>query len=186
MKQHFDVTINDVEFDIVARTTMLLLLALTLQDSTHDERSNAPLTTAEILIHLWYSASIPAYVLSMLEQKVKPLIVMVCSKIADKLPSTILGKTWAFSSGRTLRLVLTQAHWLRLAKFMSVPANLNIEDAAAIRRAVALAAERLDYRDRWYFKDASPWMRIARRRFQEDGLLLPFGHPRAGFDTPNP
>lgn len=42
-----------------------------------------------------------------------------------------------------------------------------------------------DYRDRWYYKDVSPFMRIA-KLFREDGLLLPFGHPRIAFDIPNP
>lgn len=59
-------------------------------------------------------------------------------------------------------------------------------DAVQIRTAVTLAPERADYRDRWYYKEASPSMRIAKERFREDGLLLPFGHPRAAFDVPNP
>lgn len=50
---------------------------------------------------------------------------------------------------------------------------------------MTLAPGRADYRDRWYFKDASPFMRVAKQRFREDGLLLPFGHPRIGFDIPN-
>lgn len=43
------------------------------------------------------------------------------------------------------------------------------ESAAQIRTAVTLAPERADYRDRWYFKEASPAMRIAKQRFREDG-----------------
>ncbi|KAM3520289.1 hypothetical protein MY4038_009482 [Beauveria bassiana] len=29
-------------------------------------------------------------------------------------------------------------------------------------------------------------MRVTKRRFQEDSLLLPFRHPRTKFNTPNP
>ncbi|KAI1779113.1 hypothetical protein F4818DRAFT_403367 [Hypoxylon cercidicola] len=29
-------------------------------------------------------------------------------------------------------------------------------------------------------------MRVAKERFRKDGLVLPFGHPRLGFDYPNP
>ncbi len=124
--------------------------------------------------------------LSQLQDRVKPLITEVCSKISHKPPSTTLGKTWKFSDGRTLRLVLKQKDWLRLADFLDVPEDLSVEDAAAIRRTVTLAPERLDYRDQWYFKDASPFMRIAKQKFQEDSILIPFGHPRRAFDTPNP
>lgn len=98
----------------------------------------------------------------------------------------MLSKTWEFSDGRTLRLVLKQKEWIRLADFLDVPEDLSFEDAAAIRRAVTLAPERFDYRDRWYFKDASPFMRIARQKFREDGILIPFGHPQTAFDKPNP
>ena len=186
MKQQFDVTMNDLEFDVMARNAILLLLALTAQDSTAVETSTTPLSNAETLIHVWYSASFPSHVLSQLQDRVKPLITEVCSKIPHKPSNTTLGKTWTFSDGRSLRLVLKQKDWFRLADFLDVPENLSLEDAAVIRRNVTLAPERLDYRDRWHFKEASPFMRIAKQKFQEDGILIPFGHPRRAFDTPNP
>jgi hypothetical protein len=58
-------------------------------------------------------------------------------------------------------------------------------DAAQIRTAVTLAPKRADYRDRWYFKEASPFIRIARQRFQEDRLLLLFRHLRVAFNVLN-
>jgi hypothetical protein len=73
-----------------------------------------------------------------------------------------------------------------LPEFLEVPEGMTIEDATQIRSAVTLDSERADYRDRWFFKDASPFMRIAKQRFQEDGLLLPFEHPRIAFNKPNP
>jgi hypothetical protein len=66
MMQQFDITINDLEFDVVARNTILLLLALTIQDSTTAEASTTPVSNAEALIHVWYSALFPSYVLSQL------------------------------------------------------------------------------------------------------------------------
>lgn len=186
MKQHIEVTMNDIEFDVVARNAILLLMALTLQESTAVETSTTLSSTAEALIHLWYSASISSYVLSLLQDRVKPLIVEVYSKISNKTPNTTLGKTWEFSDGRSLRLVLTQKEWLRLANFLDIPEDLSCEAAATLRKTVTLAPERLDYRDRWYYKEASPFMRIAKQRFQEDGILIPFGHPQIAFDKPNP
>jgi len=186
LTQHLNVTMNDIEFDVVARNTILLLLALTTQDSTTIGTFSTPLSIAEALIHVWYSASIPASVLSLLQDRVKPLITEVCCKFAKEPPTTTLSHTWEFTNGRTLRLILKQKDWFRLADFLDVPQDLSFEDAAAIRRAVTLAPDRLDYRDRWYYKDASPFMRIAKQKFQEDGILIPFGHPQIVFDTPNP
>lgn len=185
MTQQISVAINDREFDVVARNNILLLLALATQVNTEAKETTTSLDTAEALLHLWYSASIPSGVLSWLEDTAKPLIVDVCKRIANKPPDSILGKTWTFSAGRTLRLVLKQKDWLRLGDFLEL-GDMTTEGAARIRAAVTLADERADYRDRWYFKDASPFMRIAKQRFQEDGLLLPFGHPRVEFDRPNP
>ncbi|OBT66458.1 hypothetical protein VE03_03695 [Pseudogymnoascus sp. 23342-1-I1] len=189
MTQQFRVTMNDREFEVVARNAILLLLALTSQDSTnHSEagEANTPSDIAEALIHVWYSASIPSSVLSLLQSRVKPLIVELCSRIADRPENAVLAKTWKFSTGQTLRLVLKKTDWLRLQEFCDVPDGMTPEDATRIRTAVTLAPERADYRDRWYYKDACPSMRIAKQRFREDGLLLPFGHPRTAFNVPNP
>ena len=86
------------------------------------------------------------------------MIVDVCSRIANKPPNTLLAKTWEVSAGRTLRLVLKKEDWLKLPKFLDIPDDMAVGDATQIRRAVTLAPERADYRDRWYFKDASPFM----------------------------
>ncbi|KND87546.1 hypothetical protein TOPH_07817 [Tolypocladium ophioglossoides CBS 100239] len=184
--QRINVVLNDKEFDVVARNALLLLLAFHVQrlvsGTGHDYVSDA----VEAMIHIWYSAFIPSRILSHLQTNIKPLIDGVCDQVATQEPTKLQGKTWEFSSGRSLRLVLKQEHWLQLREYMDVPASLRAEEARLIRTAVTLAPERVDYRDRWYFKDASPFMRIAKQRFREDGLLLPFGHPRLGFDVPNP
>ncbi|KFY06924.1 hypothetical protein V492_07605 [Pseudogymnoascus sp. VKM F-4246] len=189
MTQQFNITMNDLEFDVVARNAILLLLALTSQDTVgcnEAGETNAPPDIAEALIHVWYSASIPSSVYSLLQNRVKPMIVEVCMRIAGKPPNAVLAKTWEFSAGQTLRLVLKKRDWSRLRVFCDVSDSMTFENATQIRRAVVLAPGRADYRDRWYYKEASPAMRIAKRRFREDGLVLPFGHPRSAFDVPNP
>jgi hypothetical protein len=139
----------------------------------------------DLLIHSWYSAFISARALSQLHSKVKPLIDEVCGQIVNVSPDSILEKSWEFLPGRSVRLVLTEQHWLRLQDFLDVPDEMSHENAAQIRRAVTLAPERADYRERWYFKEASPFMRIAKQQFREDGLLLPFAHQRMAFNIPN-
>ncbi|KAI3324399.1 hypothetical protein HD806DRAFT_522187 [Xylariaceae sp. AK1471] len=183
-----EVTINDRDFDVTARNVILLLFSCASHGNGNPGAPDhtAMLETAEIMIHLWYSAFLPISLLSKLQSIVKPLIVEVCAKIAAKPPDTVLGKTWQFLHNTTIRVVLRKEDWLKLERYLDNPTGLEFDTACKIRSAIVLAQERADYRDRWYYKDATPFMRIAKRRFREDGLLLPFGHPRTGFNTPNP
>ncbi len=177
-------TINNREFEVVARNVILLLLALNTENVRAAADTSEMWDIAESLIHLWYSAFISTNVLSRLHTQVKPLIEDVCNRVAEKAANVILGKTWRFTSGNTLRLVLRKQEWFSLRGFLDVPDGLTQEEAGGIRAATTLAPERVDYRDRWYFKDQTLFMRIAKQRFREDGLLLHFGHPRAGFSIP--
>jgi hypothetical protein len=179
--QQVTITINDRDFDVVAQNTILLLLALTA-----DEDISSPSDTVDILIHFWYSAFVPARAMSRLHINVKPLVDEVCSQIVDISSDSILEKSWEFLHGRSLRLVLAEKHWIQLQALLNVTDERSRESAAQIRRAITLAPERVDYRERWHYKEASPFMRIAKQQFQEDGLLLPFGHPRTAFNVPNP
>lgn len=182
-KNRVHITINDREFEVVAHNVILLLFAfVSLEDTS---LSSVPDIAASFL-HIWYSAFLTTNLLSSLKAKVQTLIGAICAQLATKPPDTLLGKTWTFLEGSTLRLVLRQKEWLRLHQFLDVPEGLNLEKARNLRAATVLAPERLDYRERWYYKDATPSMRLAKQRFREDGLLLPFGHPRTGFDVPNP
>jgi hypothetical protein len=185
ISQQVSITINDRDFDVVARNTILLLLALTAE-STADAGLSSLSDSVDVLIHFWYSAFIPARALSWLNNKVKPLIDEFCSQIVAKSPESILEKSWEFKHGRSLRLVLAEKYWIQLQTLLNVPDEMSRESAAQIRRTITLAPERVDYRERWHYKEASPFMRIAKQQFQEDGLLLPFGHPRTAFNIPNP
>lgn len=142
--------------------------------------------SAESLIHLWYSASLTRDIISDLVSRVKPLFVDVCGKISAKAPGELVEKTWFFSHGRSLSLALNKEDWFRIEDLCDVPSDLTWQKAQDIRTAVTLAPDRRDFRDRWYFKDVTPSVRVAKQKFREDGLLLPFGHTRFGFDIPNP
>jgi hypothetical protein len=110
----------------------------------------------------------------------------VCARIIDKPAGFLHKQDFEFRSGRTLYVSLKKEEWIRLERFVHVPEGLRYEDAKRIRDETMLAPERVDDRERWLYKDATPSMRLAKQRFREDGLLLPFGHPRIGFTVPNP
>ncbi|QPC76664.1 hypothetical protein HYE68_007416 [Fusarium pseudograminearum] len=120
-----------------------------------------------------------------IHQKVRPLLEEVCKKIKDQPPNTYLGKTWVFGHQRSLRLVLNKSSWEVLLALMDVPKGLTADKANNIRTAVTLADSRVDFRDRAYLF-FPPAHRVARHRFREDGLLLPFGACRTEFRFPNP
>lgn len=166
---------NDRDSDVVGRNAIMLLLALTEDD---------PTVAAENIIHLWYSAFITQSLQDDLKGKIHELVQSICTKIEGKSPDTVLGKTWTFGS-RSLRLVLTKKQWFDILSSLEPPPGLTIERAREIRRNVTLADQRLDFRERRYFGQ-SPSLRASGQKFREDGVLLPFGTPRAAFIIPNP
>ncbi|PKK48400.1 hypothetical protein CI102_8134 [Trichoderma harzianum] len=115
----------------------------------------------DCIIHVWYSALIRKSDLDMLQQK-----------------------TWRFEKG-SLRLVLPKSFWDRLLAYVSIPEGLTADQASCIRTAVTLARSKRDYLD-LHLIFQSPSRRVAKQRFRQDGLLLPFGAPRHEFQEPNP
>lgn len=178
-------TVNDWEFDVVARNTItLLLIFASLDEISSDPTSYGPM--AEALIHVWYSAFITQTLLSSLQDKVGALLRNSCSHSTQLTYGGMVKKTWSFPRDKTLSITLRVDQWPQIEKFLEVPTALTRESAQEIRAAVMMSPERTDYRDRWYYKDAHPSMRLAKRKFRIDGLLLPFSQPRTDFEVPNP
>ncbi|RBR26226.1 uncharacterized protein FIESC28_01009 [Fusarium coffeatum] len=174
-KQPISITMNGRDHDIVARNVVILLVALTAEE--HDD-------TIDCMVHVWYLALIRESDIKLLNLRVRPLIEDLCRKIKDKPTNTILGKSWKFGQS-SFRLVLEKVAWERLLTFLEIPSGLTVEKANLLRTAVTLADSRVDYRDR-SFLFLSSSHRVARYRFRQDGLLLPFGASRSGFQHPNP
>ncbi|KAJ5107980.1 hypothetical protein N7456_004655 [Penicillium angulare] len=141
---------------------------------------------ADSLIHLWYSVLLPHRTVSELALRVLPLIREACRTASEKKTGEIFEKTWVFSHGKSLHLSLKKEDWVRMRALCHVPQHLTKVKASAIRTATMMSEERRDFRDRWAFKEPNGSTRLAKQKFREDGLLLPFAHNRAGFDVPNP
>lgn len=161
--------------DIVARNAILLLIALVSDDVGE---------AVDCIIHVWYSALVRKSDLEILQQRVRPLVESVCEKIKGKQRTSVLAKTFTFGQ-RSLRLVLQKSSWDALLAYMNVPAGLTAEQANRIRVAITLAECRKDYRHRDGLVQ-SPSRRVAKHRFRQDGILLPFGSSRDDFQEPNP
>ena len=167
--------INDKDFDIVARNAIFLLIAMVVQNQTE---------AVDCMIHIWYSAFIRIDHADILTTQIRPLIQDVITKIAGKASGATLGKTWTFGS-RTVRLVLTKQKWESLLSYFETPHGLSAKKAQQVRISIMLADGRKDFRDRAMLSQP-PVHRVCMNRFREDGMLLPFGKSREGFDKPNP
>ncbi|KAI1461152.1 hypothetical protein F4805DRAFT_315199 [Annulohypoxylon moriforme] len=178
------IAINDGYSDTTIRNAILLLLVLVSLDE-ESEKPNIELL-AEDMMHIWYSSMLTKHTLSRLQSKVKPLISEVCGGISNKTSCTYLEKLWRFESKCTLRLTLKEKDWVRALTFFEIPEHLTAEKAQELRHAIVLAPEGQDKRENRAFRDVSTSMRVAKQRYEEDGMLLPFGHPRVGFEYPNP
>ncbi|KAJ5948566.1 hypothetical protein N7454_001873 [Penicillium verhagenii] len=170
-----DITINDKDFDIVARNIVLLVIALTVEQVEE---------AADCILHLWYSALICETHVDILESHVRPLIEDVCNKIKDKPSKGLFGKTWRFKQC-SLRVVLEKPSWIHLLSFVNRPDGVSKQQAQRIRTDTTLADSRKDYRDRHMCCLPIP-RRVPFVKFKQDGLLLPFGQPRHEFQVPNP
>jgi hypothetical protein len=166
--------INDRDFDIVARNVILLLTALHF----------CPMDAVPMILHLWYSALIPEEMYRTLQDNILPLIQEVCVKVQDKPAASLQAKTWKYET-RSLRVVLQKEQWDRLPSYVEVPSGLSAAQAQQTRMATMLAPERRDYIDRTMHTRPPAW-RVGMTKFRKEGILLPFGSPRAEFNTPNP
>ena len=165
--------LNDKCFDAVARDAIMLLVALTVKE---DEAVSA-------IIQLWYSAFITEAHANILA-RIRLLIETAVKEANDTDDETVLQKT--FNSGaRSLQLSLDKEQWDRLLSFRTVRDDLSAQEAKQIRSAVTLAAGSLDNRESKHMFCSGP-RRVCGHRFDEDGILLPFGHSKYEYCIVNP
>ncbi|KAJ6282177.1 hypothetical protein J3E71DRAFT_361124 [Bipolaris maydis] len=104
--------LNDMDFIIVARNAIMLLIALQFE---HD-------IAVPMIIHLWYSALLPRVMVQAIQSTILPMIEHVCQKIKNKPDGALQVKTFEIS-GRKLSITLKKDEWARLARFCQVPVD---------------------------------------------------------------
>ena len=178
-------TVNDWELDVVARNAvMLLFIFASLNDTSFDRPSYG--SVAEALVHIWYSAFISSSLIASLKHRVGNLLHDSRTHTTETAHAGMIRKIWTFPRSKVLAITLPKDKWPLVVGYLEVPDGLTEQSAKEIRASVVMSQERADYRDRWFFKDATPSMRLAKQKFRSDGLLLPFSHSRIDFNVPNP
>ena len=168
-----EVIINDNEPHVVARNLIMLLVALTCE----------PAIATEMILHLWYSLLIPSDTYQKLQNDILPLIADVLAKIANKPASSAQSKTWEFGQSK-LNLTTTKAVWQGMPTYITGCAGMTQDGAIAAYQAVTMAANLEADIDVLLYRQLPGW-RVAKLKFHQEGLLLPFGASRAEFTTPN-
>ncbi|KAJ5798007.1 uncharacterized protein N7503_007303 [Penicillium pulvis] len=116
---HLHITINDRDFDIVARNFILLLIALTVEQV--DE-------AVDCILHLWYSALVRESHIEILQRHIRPLFEEVCGRMRETPYGGFFGKKWRFRQC-SLTVFLEKSSWDRLLSFVDKPVGLTTEHA---------------------------------------------------------
>jgi hypothetical protein len=169
------VTMNDHEPHTMARNVIMCLLAASV-DSGEE--------ASECILHVWYSAFIRQIDLDLIATHVLPLVQAVCEKIKDKSTGSLHAKTWRIKNC-SLRLVLNKDAWELLLSCLTVHPEITLERAWVLRLAITNSFKHQDDRDPLAVRQ-SPAHRVSKQRFNEAGIILPFGHSRKTFVIPNP
>ncbi|KAK9782094.1 putative MYND-type zinc finger protein samB [Seiridium cardinale] len=167
------ITMNDEDLDVVVRNVLILLLLVYIPN---------PQSAAQGVIHLWYSAFIPQALQDVLA-KAHGVVQSLCTASESAPPEAPLIQEFLFDKG-LIRVALQKKAWFSMLDYLK-PSEISLEEAKELRKAVTLAAERIDYRERAWFRQ-SPSARFCSYKFREDGVLLPFSAARDAFILPNP
>lgn len=169
------VTMNDYDQHVVARNAIILLLMVTVDNIE---------VVSECILHIWYSAFIRQVDLDLINRHVLPPIQEICAMLEGKSAVSLHSVKWRI--GRcTLRFTLAKAAWHMLLACLTVRPELTFEDAQQMRLAVVNRPEHQDSHDHTVIK-MPPEYRPCKKKFREDGIVLPFGHSRETFVIPNP
>ncbi|KAI1097627.1 hypothetical protein F4804DRAFT_159157 [Jackrogersella minutella] len=120
----------------------------------------------------------------MLQEKVKPMIKDVCDKIKNNRSPSILQKTWSFPGNSSLQVALTRDNWFSILSSFDIPHGVTQDVAQYMRGRVMLAPQRVDFLDGDMCTKPPP-ARLAKAKFLDDGILLPFSECRRDFTVPN-
>ncbi|KAK2752567.1 hypothetical protein FQN55_006680 [Onygenales sp. PD_40] len=157
--------INDRNRTVVTRNLIILLAAFNLP----------PEVASTVMLHLWYSAFLPEWVMTCIKDKVLPALQDFNGNSGDG---------WSYKNA-TLRADSSVKIKKRVLSQFSGNSGIPFGEASTLRKAVTLAPCRQDYTHRTLFHLSPSW-RLPLLKFRLDGVLLPFGASRENFQIPNP
>ncbi|KND89023.1 hypothetical protein TOPH_06313 [Tolypocladium ophioglossoides CBS 100239] len=172
------VCINETTHFNLTRTFLALHL---LFSHDHD-----PVLNAEAVIHMWYSARMPKalhnYVNSVARKHViHTLDDISCYYGGDKLAESQSCRSHTSQENLSMDVELRRAEWMAIKKRLE-ESKVGFAESVAIRY---LDTTRNTEPPQRLFARMTRARSTGLRKWHDDGLLLPYGHPRDGFDTLN-
>ncbi|RSL68405.1 hypothetical protein CEP54_002901 [Fusarium duplospermum] len=142
-RKHLAITINDNDFEVVARNIILLLTAMF---------SAKPEDAANRMIHIWYSAFIEQSHLQFLHSVVRPKIDKVCRKLESEDFNHLHSEIFADGLCSRVNIVLPKHSWFALLEYLKVPEGLSLDQARQVRTAATFPVpDHLDYLEHNYY-----------------------------------
>lgn len=177
LPKKFSGTLNIVMNDQDALVTMRNIIML------HVASTFEPEAAASIILHLWYSVAIESEQLSLLQQALLPGYEAMRHSGAQKHLNELRRGSWK-SGPVKLHALIQNKEWLDFPRYLEAQGMI-VTNAQDIRKLTMLNPIQHDNHQRILYRQPPGW-RLARQRFREDGMLLPFGASRDQFDVPNP
>lgn len=173
------IVLNDLEPYAVVRNLILLLLL----------SSNLELgKVIEAAIHLWFSAFLTEEMVDTIKQACELLgegtMPWKAVHDGDSKPSDIVHSLLKLQSGLLINVDFPCHLWKTFYQVLGSAGKLHLQAAKKARHAITLAPFRVDYRDR-HLCNIPQEFRMARMKFWDDGILLPYGSSRDHFTQPN-
>ncbi|CAA7262883.1 unnamed protein product [Cyclocybe aegerita] len=170
------IVVNDFETCIVLRN---LLLLFTFVSFPPDE-------AAEMALHLWYSPKLPSKMVACLRPIFNEKLEKIFTHLANhpsSPPETLLKAKFELTDKTSVVALLPKSFWVEMRQILD--SKTTSQQAGHHRHMVTLCPERRDYRDR-NFCLLNPYHRVAKAKYYEDGLIVPFGGvDRSLFVEPN-
>lgn len=127
-----------------------------------------------------------------------PLIRLVAEEAARVQPQDLTSLSehaWEFHLGSDnrpntihLRATTTWDVWRNMDKILQplcAPSDLAAMDIQLRRNTMSAAPARKDYLAQRLYRDSNPFTRMARQKYCQNGILLPFAECHKGFTVPN-
>lgn len=174
------VAINEASNLHVARTFFALSL-LTARDRD-------PVVNAEACIHMWYSARMPRALRDHIQSVVRENIggglddVASISAAQGALPTQLCRLTWSLTN-LAVTVELRQSQWAAIRDHSAPCKGLGLTEALVLRYIDTRRCSESQCR---FLARMTRARALGLMKWRDDGLLLPYGHPRDGFDALNP
>ncbi|KAF7549131.1 hypothetical protein G7Z17_g6612 [Cylindrodendrum hubeiense] len=163
--------------------TRLVLTVLILTDDSYD-----PMTNAETVVHLWYSAMLPSTMFRHMEIVAAEPLLAAMNDLEKLYDAGNISTENAFPitmprGGKSVVIDINRAQWSQIIQYLKRSKDISIANVSIVR---AFDCKKYSEPLPQVIKRMTPVRATGMMRWRSDGLLLPYGHPREEFDTLNP